>query len=247
MEKVIRIENLHQEFDGKTILNDINLDIYSGQIVTIIGPSGSGKSTLLRSINLLNKPTSGKIYYHDEEIIENKRKHDYYRSRIGMVFQSYNLYNNYNVLDNCTLGPRKVLKISKKESVQKAKEYLEMVGLIDKVDSNVTKLSGGEKQRVSIARSLCMDPDVILFDEPTSALDPEMVGEVLDVIRKLKTSGKTLIIVTHEMSFAKEISDMIVFMADGDIVEKGTPNQIFNNPTESRTKQFVLRFNSQNS
>ena len=163
-----------------------------------------------------------------------------------MVFQSFNLYNNYSVLDNCTLGPRKVLKIKKAEAEQTAKHYLEMVGLADKINAAPSTLSGGQKQRVSIARSLCMDPDVILFDEPTSALDPEMVGEVLDVIRKLKHSGKTLIIVTHEMAFAKEISDHVIFMADGNVVEQGSPEQIFNNPQNERTKQFIQRFINNN-
>lgn len=245
MKSIIKIESLHQEFDGITVLDDINIEIYYGKIVSIIGPSGSGKSTLLRSINLLNKPTSGKIYYHDEDIIANKKKHSYYRSKIGMVFQSFNLYNNYSVLDNCTLGPRKVLKIKKNEAEETAKKYLEMVGLIDKINAAPNTLSGGQKQRVSIARSLCMDPEIILFDEPTSALDPEMVGEVLDVIRKLKNSGKTLIIVTHEMAFAKEISDHVIFMADGNVVEQGSPEEVFNNPKNERTRQFFQRFTNQ--
>lgn len=242
MEPIIRLENIHQVFDDVTVLDDITLDIYPGEIVSIIGPSGSGKSTLLRSINLLNKPTSGNIYFSGENIIENKKKHNYYRSKIGMVFQSFNLYNNYSVLDNCTLGPRKVLKISKSEAIKIATNYLEMVGLGDKIYASPNTLSGGQKQRVAIARSLSMNPDVILFDEPTSALDPEMVGEVLDVIKKLRHSGKTLIIVTHEMAFAKDVSTKVVFMADGNIVESGTPDEVFNNTKQERTKEFLKRF-----
>lgn len=242
MEPIIRLENIHQVFDDVTVLDDITLDIYPGEIVSIIGPSGSGKSTLLRSINLLNRPTSGNIYFNGENIIENKKKHNFYRSKIGMVFQSFNLYNNYSVLDNCTLGPRKVLKMPKTKAIEIAKNYLEMVGLSDKIYASPNTLSGGQKQRVAIARSLSMNPDVILFDEPTSALDPEMVAEVLDVIKKLRHSGKTLIIVTHEMAFAKDVSTKVVFMADGNIVETGTPDEVFNNTKQERTKEFLKRF-----
>lgn len=244
MEPIIRLENVHQEFDKMVVLDNINLDVYEGEIISIIGPSGSGKSTLLRSINLLNCPTSGNIYYKNENIIKNKHKHSFYRSQIGMVFQSFNLFNNYSVLDNCTLGPRKILKMSKKEASKIATKYLEMVGLSDKINAAPNTLSGGQKQRVAIARSLSMNPDVILFDEPTSALDPEMVGEVLDVIKKLKDTGKTLIIVTHEMAFAKEVSTKVIFMADGNIIESGTPYDIFDNTKEERTKQFLKRFNN---
>ena len=243
MEPIIRLENIHQKFDNTTVLDNITFDIYPGEIISIIGPSGSGKSTLLRSINLLNKPTNGNIYFNGENIIENKKKHNYYRSKIGMVFQSFNLYNNYTVLENCTLGPKKVLRISKTEAEKIAKSYLEMVGLNDKINSSPNTLSGGQKQRVAIARALCMKPDVLLFDEPTSALDPEMVGEVLDVIKNLKSLGMTLIIVTHEMAFAKDVSTKVVFMADGNIVESGTPSEIFDNPKVQRTKEFLKRFN----
>lgn len=243
MEPIIRLENIHQKFDNTTVLDNITFDIYPGEIISIIGPSGSGKSTLLRSINLLNKPTEGNIYFKGENIIENKKKHNYYRSKIGMVFQSFNLYNNYTVLENCTLGPKKVLKISKNESKNIAKNYLEMVGLNDKINASPNTLSGGQKQRVAIARALCMNPDVLLFDEPTSALDPEMVGEVLDVIKNLKSLGMTLIIVTHEMAFAKDVSTKVIFMADGNIVEAGTPSEIFVNPKVQRTKEFLKRFN----
>lgn len=242
MEPIIKLENIHQEFNGETIINDFSLDIFPGEIVTIIGPSGSGKSTLLRSINLLNRPTSGNIYFHGENIITNKKRHHLYRSEISMVFQSFNLFNNYTVLENCTLGPRKVLKMSKADALKIALKNLEMVGLLDKANAHVSTLSGGQKQRVAIARSLSMNPEVILFDEPTSALDPEMVDEVLSVIMKLKNSGKTLIIVTHEMAFAKDVSSKVVFMADGKIVETGTPSEIFDYPSQQRTQDFLKRF-----
>lgn len=239
---ILRLEHIHQEFDGKTVLEDINLNVENGEIITIIGPSGSGKSTLLRSINLLNKPTSGSIYFHDEPIFKNVKKHKIYREKIGMVFQDFNLYNNYNVIDNCTLGPRTILKESKEEATKKANKYLEMVGLLDKAKANVNTLSGGQKQRVAIARSLCMDPEVILFDEPTSALDPLMVDEVLNVIKKLKDLNKTLIVVTHEMSFAKDVSTRVIFMDDGRIIEEGTPKEIFENPKSEKTRNFLKRY-----
>lgn len=242
MEPIIRLENIHQEFDGKVIIDNFNLDIYPGEIVSIIGPSGSGKSTLLRSINLLNKPTEGNIFFHGENIINNKKKHNIYRSEMSMVFQSFNLFNNYTVLENCTLGPRKVLKLSKNEAREIALKNLKLVGLLDKANASPATLSGGQKQRVAIARSLSMNPKVILFDEPTSALDPEMVEEVLEVIMKLKNSGKTLIIVTHEMAFAKDVSSRVIFMADGNIVEEGTPKDIFDNPKQQRTQDFLRRF-----
>ncbi len=242
MEPIIKLENIHQEFNNETIINDFSLDIFPGEIVTIIGPSGSGKSTLLRSINLLNRPTSGNIYFHGENIFTNKKRHHFYRSQISMVFQSFNLFNNYTVLENCTLGPRKVLKMSKAAANQIVLKNLELVGLLDKANAHTSTLSGGQKQRVAIARSLSMNPEVILFDEPTSALDPEMVDEVLSVIMKLKNSGKTLIIVTHEMAFAKDVSSKVVFMADGKIVETGTPSDIFDHPSEQRTQDFLKRF-----
>lgn len=242
MEPIIKLENIHQEFNGETILDDINLNIYAGEIVTIIGPSGAGKSTLLRFINLLNRPTNGKVYYLGEDMIQNRKKHHFYRSKISMVFQSFNLFNNYSVLNNCTLGLKKVLHVKKNEANLIAQKYLKMVGLENKINANISTLSGGQKQRVAIARSLSMNPDVILFDEPTSALDPEMVSEVLDTIKMLKNSGKTLIIVTHEMSFAKEVSSRVIFMADGKIIEQGTPYDIFDNPQNTRTKEFLKRF-----
>ena len=241
MEPMIKLENIHQEFDGETILDNINLNIYEGEIVTIIGPSGAGKSTLLRFINLLNRPTSGKIYYLGEDIIQNRKKHHYYRSKISMVFQSFNLFNNYSVLNNCTLGLRKVLHVKKSEANLIAKKYLKMVGLENKINANISTLSGGQKQRVAIARSLSMNPDVILFDEPTSALDPEMVKDILDIIKTIATSGKTIIIVTHEINFAKNISDHILFMDHGHILKFATPDEIFNHNDNERINNFLKK------
>ena len=242
MKPIIELKNIYQKYNDETILNDVNLSIYQGEIVSIIGPSGAGKSTLLRFINLLNRPTSGEVYYLGENIIKTRHKHNFYRSKISMVFQSFNLFNNYNVLDNCTLSLRKVLHIGKKEAIDIATKYLKMVGLENRIYAHISTLSGGQKQRVAIARSLSMNPDVILFDEPTSALDPEMVSEVLDTIKMLKNSGKTLIIVTHEMSFAKDVSSRVIFMADGKIIEQGTPQEIFEQPKNTRTKDFLKKF-----
>lgn len=244
MKPIIQIQHLHQEFDQKVILEDINIDIMPGEIISIIGPSGSGKSTLLRSINLLNRPTRGTIYYKNENILATTKHHPFIRSKISMVFQSFHLFPHYNVLHNCTLGPRKVLGITKKEAEQIALTNLELVGMKEKANASIDTLSGGQKQRVAIARSLCMNPDVILFDEPTSALDPEMVGEVLSSIQQLKSTGKTLLIVTHEMAFAKEVSTRVIFMDNGYIVEEGTPDMIFNHPKEERTKAFLSRFHT---
>lgn len=244
MNPIIQIQHLHQEFDQKVILEDINIDIMPGEIISIIGPSGSGKSTLLRSINLLNRPTRGTIYFKGENILANTKHHSLIRSKISMVFQSFHLFPHYNVLHNCTLGPRKVLKMSKKEAEKIALSNLELVGIKEKANASVDTLSGGQKQRVAIARSLCMNPDVILFDEPTSALDPEMVGEVLSSIQELKSTGKTLLIVTHEMAFAKEVSTRVIFMDNGYIIEEGTPDMIFNHPKEERTKAFLSRFHT---
>lgn len=242
MKEIIRIEHLSQTFDNVEILKDINLNINEGEIVSIIGPSGSGKSTLLRSINLLNKPTSGKIYFKNNEIIKDVKNHNKYRQSIGMVFQQFNLFNNYNVLDNCTLGLRKINKMNKKEAEEIAMKNLMLVGLSSKIASSVSTLSGGQCQRVAIARCLSMNPEVILFDEPTSALDPMMVDEVLSVIRKLKDMNKTLIIVSHEMKFVEEISTKVIFMSDGDIVETGTPQEIFRHPQNEKTKIFLKRY-----
>lgn len=242
-EKIIKIENLYKSFGKLEVLKGVNLDIYKGEVISIIGSSGSGKSTLLRCLNLLEYHTSGNIYFENKNIIDKKTNINDIRKEIGMVFQSFNLFENMNVLDNCTIAQIKVLKRSKEEAEKIAINYLNQVGLNNFINSDTRSLSGGQKQRVAIARALCMNPKVILFDEPTSALDPEMVGEVLDVIKSLKSLGMTLIIVTHEMAFAKEISDRVVFMDQGIVAELGTPQQIFENPTADRTKEFLKRFN----
>lgn len=243
MERIIEIKNLHKNFGKLEVLKGVNLDIYKGEVISIIGSSGSGKSTLLRCINLLEYPTSGNIYFNNLDIVDRKTNIDQIREKIGMVFQSFNLFENMNVLDNCTIAQIKVLKRNKAEAESIAKNYLEQVGLSNFILADTRQLSGGQKQRVAIARALCMNPDVLLFDEPTSALDPEMVGEVLDVIKNLKSLGMTLIIVTHEMAFAKEISDRVVFMDQGVVAEMGTPSEIFDNPKVQRTKEFLKRFN----
>lgn len=243
MEKIIEIKNLHKNFGKLEVLKGVDLDIYKGEVISIIGSSGSGKSTLLRCVNLLEYPTSGNIYFNNIDIVDRKTNIDQIREKIGMVFQSFNLFENMNVLDNCTIAQTKVLKRNKTEAEEIAKNYLNQVGLSNFIHSDTRQLSGGQKQRVAIARALCMNPDVLLFDEPTSALDPEMVGEVLDVIKNLKSLGMTLIIVTHEMAFAKEISDRVVFMDQGVVAEMGTPSEIFDNPKVQRTKEFLKRFN----
>ena len=240
--KIIQIKNIHKYYGKLEVLKGVDLDIYEGEVLSIIGSSGSGKSTLLRCLNLLEYPTNGNIIFDDIDIINPKTNIDEIRKVIGMVFQSFNLFENMNVLNNCTIAQIKVLKRTKSEAETIAKNYLEQVGLTDFIYSDTRSLSGGQKQRVAIARALCMNPKVILFDEPTSALDPEMVGEVLDIIKSLKSLGMTLIIVTHEMAFAKEISDRVIFMADGVIVEEGIKSELFDNPKEPRTKEFLKRF-----
>ena len=245
METIVKINNLYKSFGRLDVLQGIDLDIYKGEVISIIGSSGSGKSTLLRCINLLEYPTSGEIIFEDKNIIERRVNIDLVRREIGMVFQSFNLFENKNVLDNCIIAQTKVLKRSYEEAKTIALDYLEQVGLSSFAHSDTRSLSGGQKQRVAIARALCMNPKVLLFDEPTSALDPEMVGEVLDVIKKLKTLGMTLIIVTHEMAFAKEISDRVVFMDKGVVAEIGTSADVFDNPQNPRTQEFLKRFNNQ--
>ena len=241
-ESIIQIKNLYKYFDNLEVLKGVDLDINKGEVVSIIGSSGSGKSTLLRCINLLEYPTSGTIYFENKDIFAKSTNSDEIRKEVGMVFQSFNLFENMNVLDNCTIAQVKVLKRNKEEARKVAIDYLNQVGLSNFIYSDTRSLSGGQKQRVAIARALCMNPKVILFDEPTSALDPEMVGEVLDVIKGLKQFGMTLVIVTHEMAFAKDISDRVVFMDQGVIAESGTSDEVFNNPKEERTKQFLQRF-----
>ena len=238
---IITIKKLNKFFGNNQVLNDIDLTVYQGEVVTIIGASGSGKSTLLRCINLLEEPTSGSILFKEKELTSLSTDINQLRQKIGMVFQSFNLFNNYNVLENCTLGPMKLQKISKDKADQIAIEKIVQVGLKDFVNYDTQKLSGGQKQRVAIARSLCMSPEVMLFDEPTSALDPEIVGEVLDVMTNLAKQGMTMIVVTHEMAFAKDVSTRVIYMDKGHIVETGSPQQIFENPKEERTKEFLKR------
>ncbi len=237
---IIQIKNLKKAFGQREVLKDINFDVHKGEVVTIIGSSGSGKSTLLRCINLLETPTGGEILYNDQNIIGSGKVHQYC-AKVGMVFQQFNLFNNLNVLENCVIGQMKVLKCERKEAEERAKKYLEHVGMLQYINARPRQLSGGQKQRVAIARALSMEPDVLLFDEPTSALDPEMVGEVLKVMKELAESGLTMLVVTHEMGFARDISDRIVFMADGVILEEGTPEELFNNPKHDRTRAFLNR------
>ena len=239
MTSIIKIEHLKKKFYDNEVLKDINLEINKGEVVCIIGSSGSGKSTLLRCLNQLEVPTSGNIYYKGENLLDKNCNIEKVRTDMTMVFQQFNLFNNKTVLGNCTLAQIKVLKRTKLEAEKIALENLELVGLSDRVNYKVSKISGGQKQRVAIARALCMNPSVILFDEPTSALDPEMVGEVLEVMKKLASSGITMIVVTHEMNFARQVANRVIFMENGVIVEEGTPSQIFDNPQNERTKAFV--------
>ncbi|WP_019243598.1 MULTISPECIES: amino acid ABC transporter ATP-binding protein [Bacillus] len=241
MEKVIDIQHLSKHFGTHEVLKDINFSVEKGEVVCIIGSSGSGKSTLLRCVNLLEKPTGGQIIYNNENILDDKHDIYEYRTKLGMVFQQFNLFNNHDVLSNCVVGQKKVLKRSKEEAEKVALKYLQVVGMDKYIHAKPKQLSGGQKQRVAIARALSMEPDVMLFDEPTSALDPEMVGEVLKVMKELAKTGLTMLIVTHEMDFAKEVSDRVVFMDKGVIAEEGTPEQIFNNPRQERTKAFLKR------
>lgn len=244
MNEIIQIQHLQKHFGNLKVLNDVSFDIHKGEVVTIIGSSGSGKSTMLRCVNLLERMDGGTILYHGKDILASGNDVNQYRSKVGMVFQSFNLFNNLSVIENCMIGQIKVLKRSKEEARAKAEKYLKEVGMYEFADKASTKLSGGQKQRVAIARALCMDPEVLLFDEPTSALDPEMVGGVLDVMKDLANEGLTMVIVTHEMQFAKEVSDRVIFMDQGVIAEQGTPEEIFNNPKQERTKQFLSRYSN---
>lgn len=241
MEKVIDIKHLSKSFGAHEVLKDIDFSVNKGEVVCIIGSSGSGKSTLLRCVNLLEKPSGGQIIYKGEDILDNKHDIFAYRTKLGMVFQQFNLFNNHNVLSNCTVGQMKVLKRSKAEAEQVALKYLNIVEMDRYINAKPKHLSGGQKQRVAIARALSMEPDVMLFDEPTSALDPEMVGEVLKVMKELAETGLTMLVVTHEMEFAREVADRVVFMDQGVIAEEGSPEQIFNNPTGERTREFLKR------
>lgn len=240
-ENIIEIKNLTKSFGDHEVLKDINFSVKKGDITSIIGASGSGKSTLLRCINLLEEPSGGEILYNQNNIL-NEKNIPGYRRKVGMVFQNFNLFENMNVLQNCTIGLEKVLKIDKKAAQEKSLFYLEKVGMAPFINAKPKQLSGGQKQRVAIARALAMQPDVLLFDEPTSALDPQMVGEVLSVIKTLAEEGFTMIIVTHEMAFAKEISNHVVFMNNGIILEEGSSKDIFENPKHEETKEFLKRF-----
>ena len=240
-QEVVTIKHLNKVFGTHEVLKDISFSVQSGEVVTIIGSSGSGKSTLLRCVNLLEKPTSGEILYNGKNILDDDTNIYEYRTHLGMVFQQFNLFNNLNVLENCTVGPIKVLKKSKEEAEKLAKSFLEKVGMSAYLNARPRQLSGGQKQRVAIARALSMQPAVLLFDEPTSALDPEMVNEVLETMKSLAHTGLTMIIVTHEMEFARDVSDRVIFMDKGVIAEEGTAEQIFTNPQKERTKEFLMR------
>lgn len=240
-QEVVTIKHLNKVFGTHEVLKDISFSVESGEVVTIIGSSGSGKSTLLRCVNLLEKPTSGEILYNGKNILDEDTNIYEYRTHLGMVFQQFNLFNNLNVLENCTVGPIKILKKSKEEAEEIAKSFLEKVGMSAYLNARPRQLSGGQKQRVAIARALSMQPDVLLFDEPTSALDPEMVNEVLETMKSLAHTGLTMIIVTHEMEFARDVSDRVIFMDKGVIAEEGTAEQIFTNPQKERTKEFLMR------
>ncbi len=240
---LIQVKNLKKYYlDGAVkALDGVDIDIEKGEVVVIIGPSGSGKSTLLRSLNLLEIPTEGSIVFEGDELTDRKMDLNKHRQKMGMVFQHFNLWPNMTILKNLTIAPIKLLKISKSDAEKKALALLEKVGLADRADAYPSQLSGGQKQRVAIVRALCMEPEVMLFDEPTSALDPEMVGEVLQVMKDLAAEGMTMITVTHEMGFAKEVATRVVFMDDGVILEQGTPDEIFNNPKDPRLKDFLSK------
>lgn len=239
--KIVEVIHLGKIFGTNEVLTDIDFDVRTGEVVSIIGSSGSGKSTLLRCINLLETPSSGDILHHGQSILHGAHKVNDYRTHVGMVFQQFNLFNNLNVLQNCVVGQVRVLGRSREVAEQKAMQYLEKVGMAQFIQAKPRQLSGGQKQRAAIARALAMEPEVLLFDEPTSALDPEMVGEVLKVMRDLASSGLTMLVVTHEMQFAREVSNRVVFMDKGVIVEDDVPEVIFNNPRHERTRSFLDR------
>ncbi|HJB22739.1 MAG TPA: amino acid ABC transporter ATP-binding protein [Candidatus Jeotgalibaca pullicola] len=241
MTSVMKVEGLSKKFGEREVLKNINFEVEEGKVTCLIGASGSGKSTLLRCLNLLEKPTTGDVLYRNESILSESLNLFKYRSKVGMVFQHFNLFNNLNVLENCVTGQVTVLKASKEEAEKRALRFLEEVGMAQFIHARPSQLSGGQKQRVAIARALAMEPDLLLFDEPTSALDPQTVGEVLRVMKQLADKGLTMVVVTHEMQFAREVADQVVFMDQGVIAEEGTPEEIFNNPKEARTKEFLSR------
>ena len=242
MTEILKLEHLEKSFGDHVVLRDINLTVSKGEVISVIGSSGSGKSTMLRCINLLEEPTGGRIIFEGNDISDKKNNVTSYRARVGMVFQQFNLFNNMNVLENCVCPQVTVLKKSRADAEKTAREYLAKVGMDSYINARPKQLSGGQKQRVAIARSLSMHPDIILFDEPTSALDPEMVGEVLEVMQSLAKSGLTMIVVTHEMAFARDVSTRVIFMDGGVILEDSTPDVIFNTPREQRTKEFLTRY-----
>lgn len=241
-ETILQVRHLSKSFGKHEVLKDIDFTVEKGDVTSIIGASGSGKSTLLRCINLLETPTSGEILYHDKNVVGHGVKASSYRSRVGMVFQSFNLFNNMTVLENCMVGQIKVLKKKKEEARKSAMYYLEKVGMAPYINAKPRQISGGQKQRVAIARALAMDPEILLFDEPTSALDPEMVGEVLEVMKTLAQEGTTMLVVTHEMAFARDVSNRVVYMNEGVICEQGSPQELFTNPQKQETKNFLARF-----
>lgn len=242
-EPILEVRHLSKNFGENRVLRDIDFSVYKGDVICIIGASGSGKSTLLRCLNLLETPTSGEIMFHGKNILDRSVKPAAYRAKTGMVFQNFNLFNNMNVLRNCTIGPEKVLKVSKNEARERAMSYLTKVGMAPYINAKPRQLSGGQKQRVAIAKALAMEPEVLLFDEPTSALDPQMVGEVLSVMRRLASEGLTMIVVTHEMAFARDVSTRVAFMADGVIDSIGTPKEIFEETNSEKLRDFLSRFN----
>jgi putative lysine transport system ATP-binding protein len=241
-EYVISVKDLSKSFGDHEVLRKIDFDVKKGEVICILGSSGSGKSTLLRCVNMLEKQTAGKVLYHGKEVRPVQKEMNSYRSKVGMVFQSFNLFNNMTVLQNCMEGTRKVLHLSKEEAFDRAISHLKAVGMAPYINAKPAQLSGGQKQRVAIARGLCMNPEVLLFDEPTSALDPEMVGEVLQVMKKLAKTGLTMLIVTHEMDFARDVSSRVLFMDKGYIVEDAPPHEFFSAPKNDRSKAFLSRF-----
>ena len=239
---ILEVRHLSKAFGNNTVLRDIDFTVRPGDVTSIIGASGSGKSTLLRCINLLETPTGGETLFHGKNVTGKGVNASGYRAKVGMVFQSFNLFNNMTVLENCAIGQVKVLKKDKETARKNALKYLDRVGMTPYINARPRQISGGQKQRVAIARALAMEPEVLLFDEPTSALDPEMVGEVLDVMQSLASDGMTMLVVTHEMAFARDVSNHVVFMSEGVICEEGDPEQVFSNPVQQRTKEFLARF-----